>query len=72
VSGGFLVGGGLVFTFLSSVLKVPSEFTLILGGLGLIVASVRNPEGVAGAVRHLGLSLRGKRAPTSAPTSGGH
>ncbi len=72
VSGGFLVGGGLVFTFLSSVLKVPSEFTLILGGLGLIIAAIRNPEGIAGAVRHLGLSMRGKRAPTSVPTSGGH
>jgi branched-chain amino acid transport system permease protein len=71
ISGGFLVGGGLVFTFLSSVLGVPSEFTLILGGLGLIFAAIQNPEGIAGAAREIGMALRGKQVPASVPASGG-
>lgn len=51
ISGGFLVAGGLAFTFLQNILHVPSEFTLILGGLGLIFTAVQNPEGIAGAAR---------------------
>ena len=74
ISGGFLVAGGLVFTFLAEVLHVPNEFTLILGGIGLIVAAINNPEGIAGAVRNAGLAMRGKRTPTGMPASsgGGH
>ena len=74
ISGGFLVAGGLVFTVLSEKFGVPSEYTLILGGLGLIIASVRNPEGIAGAVRQLGRSLRRRRhasdEPPGDPTNG--
>ncbi|MSY19005.1 MAG: ABC transporter permease, partial [Actinobacteria bacterium] len=62
ISGGLLVAGGLVFTFASETLGVPSEFTLILGGLGLIVASVRNPEGIAGAARQVGQAVQHKFA----------
>lgn len=72
ISGGFLVGGGLVFTFLSEVLKVPSEFTLILGGSGLIIAAVQNPEGIAGAVRQFGQLFAGKRKPAAHVSGGGH
>jgi hypothetical protein len=32
-------------------LHVPSEVTLILGGLGLIFASIQNPEGLSGSLR---------------------
>ncbi|MUH50347.1 MAG: ABC transporter permease [Actinobacteria bacterium] len=70
ISGGFLVAGGLVFTFLSEKLGVPSEFTLILGGLGLVVASVRNPEGIAGAVRQIGMNVRRKRGSREGPPEG--
>ena len=45
------MAGGLSFTFLQNILHVPPEFTLILGGLGLILTAVLNPEGIAGAVR---------------------
>ena len=63
----FLVAGGLVFTFGDRVLGIPSEFTLMLGGLGLIFAAIQNPEGIAGAVRHAGALLRAKRAAASPP-----
>jgi branched-chain amino acid transport system permease protein len=58
ISGGFIVAGGLVFTFLERILHVPSEFTLILGGIGLIFSAIMNPEGLAGAVRHTGAQLK--------------
>ena len=53
IAGGMLVSGGIFFTFLSNILHVPSEFTLILGGLGLIFAAIQNPEGLAGSSRVL-------------------
>lgn len=62
LSGGFIVGGGLLFTFLRVQLHIDAEFTLILGGLGLIVAAIRNPEGIAGAMRHAALRLRNRRS----------
>ena len=57
IAGGFLVAGGLVFTFLESSLNVPTEFTLMLGGLGLILSAILNPEGIAGGIRSDGLKL---------------
>ena len=60
IAGGFLVAGGLVFTFLQQSLGVPPEFTLLLGGLGLIITAIQNPEGVAGRLRHDGLRLKAK------------
>ncbi|CAB4726043.1 unannotated protein [freshwater metagenome] len=53
IAGGMLVSGGIFFTFLSNILHVPSEFTLILGGLGLVFAATQNPEGLAGSTRLL-------------------
>ena len=55
IAGGMLVSGGIFFTFLSNILHVPSEFTLILGGLGLVFAAIQNPEGLAGGSRLLKL-----------------
>lgn len=51
IAGGFLVSGGLVFTFLKNVMGVPSEFALLLGGLGLIITAIANPDGIAGKLR---------------------
>jgi branched-chain amino acid transport system permease protein len=70
ISGGFLVAGGLVFTFLSEKLGVPSEFTLILGGLGLIIASVQNPEGISGAIRNAGFAMRARFRPPGVASAG--
>jgi branched-chain amino acid transport system permease protein len=61
VSGGFIAAGGIFFTFLSNVAHVPSEFTLILGGLGLIFAAIQNPEGLAGAPRLVLARLQERR-----------
>lgn len=57
LAGGLLASGGIVFTFLERVVGVPGEFTLLLGGLGLLVTAIVHPEGVAG-----GLALRFGRA----------
>jgi len=51
VSAGALVPGGIVFTILQTVFKVPPEFSLILGGLAVIAMAIFNPEGVAGDLR---------------------
>ena len=42
IAGGFLVAGGLVFTFLDSTFGVPTDFTLMLGGLAL--DRLRDPQ----------------------------
>jgi len=36
---------------------VPSEFTLILGGLGLVFAAIQNPEGLSGSLRQQKLRI---------------
>ncbi|WP_261562897.1 branched-chain amino acid ABC transporter permease, partial [Frankia tisae] len=65
VTGGLLVGGGLGFTILNRVFGLPDEFVLLLGGLGLVVTAVLNPEGVAGKARTDLLALRRRfRPPT--------
>ena len=71
VAGGFLVEGGLLFTFLQDKLGVPPEMTLVLGGFGLILAAIQNPEGIAGRIAHdgrlLAASIRGRRRRPAAP-----
>jgi branched-chain amino acid transport system permease protein len=67
ISGGMLVAGGIVFTFLDKVLGVPQEFTLILGGLGLIISSILNPEGIAGGLRMTAMMVKAKRGAAQAP-----
>jgi branched-chain amino acid transport system permease protein len=66
VSAGALVPGGIVFTVLQTVFKVPPEFTLILGGLAVIATAILNPEGVAGGVTG---RLRRRVARVRAPRS---
>ncbi len=51
VAAGFLVPGGVMFTILDSVFAVPGEFAPILGGIGLILTAILNPEGIAGGFR---------------------
>jgi branched-chain amino acid transport system permease protein len=55
--GGVLVAGGLFFTFLDSTLHISADFTLMLGGLGLILSAILNPEGIAGGIRSDGMKL---------------
>jgi branched-chain amino acid transport system permease protein len=69
VVGGLLVSGGLAFTFLNEVVGVPEEFAILLGGLGLILTAVLNPEGVAGTVRSAALAA-GRRLRGHGPAAG--
>ena len=51
IVGGLIVSGGLLWTFLFEVVGISSDFTFLLGGLGLIVAAIFAPDGTAGQVR---------------------
>ena len=72
VSAGVLVPGGIVFTILATVFKVPPEFTLILGSLAVIATAILNPEGVAGGIRaRLARLPRLRTARATAPAAAG-
>lgn len=51
IVGGMIVSGGLAWTFLTNVVGVSSDFTLLLGGVGLILAAILGPDGAAGRLR---------------------
>jgi branched-chain amino acid transport system permease protein len=70
VTAGALIPGGIVFTVLQTVFKVPPEFALILGGLAVIATAIFNPEGVAGGLRmRLNRASRRKPSPAAAPAA---
>jgi branched-chain amino acid transport system permease protein len=58
VLGGFIVAGGITFTAFQHWFHIDPKYTLLLGGLGLIITSILNPQGIAGALRETGLVLR--------------
>ncbi|MEO7397831.1 MAG: ABC transporter permease [Ilumatobacteraceae bacterium] len=58
VLGGLLVTGGVSFTAMHVWLGISSQYTMLLGGLGLIVTVILNREGMAGAFRTFELQLR--------------
>jgi branched-chain amino acid transport system permease protein len=58
VIGGFLVTNGLVFTALQQWLRISPNFTMLIGGLGLVLTVVMNPDGIAGSARDMGRALR--------------
>jgi branched-chain amino acid transport system permease protein len=58
VVGGFIVTGGILVTALQHWFHVDPKYTLLLGGLGLIIAAIRNPEGIAGTLRQTGLVVK--------------
>jgi ABC-type branched-subunit amino acid transport system ATPase component/ABC-type branched-subunit amino acid transport system permease subunit len=63
--GGSLVGGGIFFYTVRQVFGGGDSFSdleLLIGGLGLIVAAVLNPEGIAGAIRQAVASARRRPA----------
>ena len=51
VIGGCIVTGGIVFTGLEEWFHVDQKYSLYVGGLGLIITAILNPEGIAGAFR---------------------
>jgi branched-chain amino acid transport system permease protein len=74
VVGGALVAGGVGFTALDEWFGVGPEHTLLIGGLGLVITAVLNPEGVAGALgrarRRLPVAVPRLRRPAVAMASG--
>ncbi len=58
VLGGLLVANGVAFTALDEWFGVGPEYTLLLGGLGLVVTAVLNPDGLAGALTRARRRLR--------------
>jgi branched-chain amino acid transport system permease protein len=72
VLGGIIVSGGIWFAALSHWLGIGSDYTLLFGGLGLILTAILNPEGMFGAMRDIGerLVAFARRAPAAA-TAGG-
>ena len=59
------------FTILDRWFDVdPGEFTLLLGGLGLILTAILNPEGIAGGFARLASEAsRARRRPRPGPTT---
>jgi branched-chain amino acid transport system permease protein len=53
IIGGVIVSGGLLWTFLVEVVGVSSDFTFLLGGIGLIAAAIFAPDGAAGQLREV-------------------
>jgi branched-chain amino acid transport system permease protein len=51
VIGGFLVTNGLTFAVLQEWFGISPEYANLVGGVGLILTVVLNPEGIAGAMR---------------------
>jgi branched-chain amino acid transport system permease protein len=47
--GGLLAAGGIGFTISSEWLGVPLLYSTLVGGVGLVITAMLNPEGVAGA-----------------------
>jgi branched-chain amino acid transport system permease protein len=59
VLGGIIVSGGIYFTALERWLSISPNYTLLVGGLGLILTAVLNPEGMVGAMRDMGARVLG-------------
>lgn len=71
VVGGFLVTNGLMFTVLDRWLGVSPSYTLLIGGLGLILTVVTNPDGIAGSVQLLMRRRRPGRGSATTPVGPG-
>jgi len=53
------------------VFGIPGEFAPILGGIGLILTAILNPEGIAGGFRVSIEQMRSKRRGVPAESSAG-
>lgn len=76
VIGGFLVSNGLMFTALQEWFGLSPNYSALVGGLGLVITIIFNPDGIAGANRallaktNLGRRLSGQ-VPSGAPSQSG-
>jgi branched-chain amino acid transport system permease protein len=68
VIGGLMVTNGLMFTVLDRGLGLAPAFAPLVGGLGLILTVIMNPEGIAGGVAATWRKLRqGRQRAEEAP-----
>ena len=51
VVAGIIAPNGLNFNFLENILHIDPSYATLIGGIGLIITAVRNPEGIAGTPR---------------------
>jgi branched-chain amino acid transport system permease protein len=71
VVGGFLVTNGMIFTVLDRWIGVSQSYSILIGGLGLIVTVITNPDGIAGTWRQiLATRARKRQPPTVGPARG--
>jgi ABC-type branched-subunit amino acid transport system permease subunit len=68
LASGLIVGGGLFSVALNDVLHTPQYYALI-GGTGLVIAAVQQPEGIAGYIAALHTAVRARLQPPHAPPS---
>jgi len=68
VISGLLFQAGIFATFLANIVHVNVNYAVYIAGIGLILASINNQEGISGTVRDT-LARFGRRAtPPAAPT----
>ncbi len=69
---GALFQGGILATFLANILHVNAQYAVYIAGIGLILASINNQEGIAGSVREGFAALRRRTRSTApvVPTAG--
>jgi branched-chain amino acid transport system permease protein len=61
VLGGLLATGGVVFLALDNAFGL-GQYQDLIGGLGLVVTAVLNPEGISGALRQVAAVIRSRIA----------
>jgi branched-chain amino acid transport system permease protein len=62
VIAGLLASGGLIFVALDQAFSL-GQYQTLIGGLGLIITAITNPEGMSGAYRVMGNKLRKRLRP---------
>jgi branched-chain amino acid transport system permease protein len=59
---GIIAPNGLNFNFVENILHIDPSYATLVGGIGLIVTAVRNPEGIAGTPRLLAMQKAERKA----------
>jgi branched-chain amino acid transport system permease protein len=72
VAGGLFVTNGIILTALDKWVGISSSYSLLIGGLGLVLTVVINPDGIAGSLRGLtGRLASARKARPAVTTSSG-
>ena len=66
--GGILAAGGIGFTISSEWLGVSLSYSSLVGGIGLVITAILNPEGIAGANRLMYEHVKSVYRERSSPT----